>query len=151
MQQLLVFIHYNGEWTDSFTFQNFQVTGIQIPTDCTYQNLINSISDRLKVQNEENEVQINYQVKQQYPRLAIEDDSSLHFYIQLKNTEADQTKFPLCITIKKEKDNNFFNFTPTTTVLQSEQQSTSTKNTETASDIIVYAKTIGKQNNNSEQ
>ena len=78
MQQLLVFIHYNGEWTDSFTFQNFQVTGIQIPTDCTYQNLINSISDRLKVQNEENKVQINYQVKQQYSRLAIEDDSSLH-------------------------------------------------------------------------
>ena len=78
MQQLLVFIHYNGEWTDSFTFQNFQVTGIQIPTDCTCQNLINSISDRLKVQNEENKVQINYQVKQQYSRLAIEDDSSLH-------------------------------------------------------------------------
>ena len=52
---------------------------------------------------------------------------------------------------KKEKDNNFFNSTPTTTVLQSEQQSTSTKNTETASDIIVYAKTIGKQNDNNEQ
>ena len=27
MRELLVFIHYNGEWTDSFTFQNFQVTG----------------------------------------------------------------------------------------------------------------------------
>ena len=26
MRELLVFIHYNGELTDSFTFQNFQVT-----------------------------------------------------------------------------------------------------------------------------
>ena len=27
MWELLVFVHYNGEWTNSFTFQNFQVTG----------------------------------------------------------------------------------------------------------------------------
>ena len=64
MDQLLVFIHYNGQWNNAFTYKNFQVTGIQIPNNCTYQNLIKLVSTHLKIENEEKLLQINYQVKE---------------------------------------------------------------------------------------
>ena len=81
MENLLVFIHYNGKWTNDFIYKKFQVTRIQIQKNCSYQRLIKMISQHLKIQNEEKTLEISYQVKEQYPPLQIEDDSSLMFYI----------------------------------------------------------------------
>ena len=116
------------------------MTGIQIAKDWSYQKLMNIISDRLKIQNEEFEMQISYQVKENYPALEIQDDSTLLFYTQLKSTESDHTKFSLCIKLKKRENNNtFFTSTPRATISQSDQQSTSTNNMEFVSDIIHFA------------
>ena len=73
-----------------------------MPKDCNYQNLIKIISKHLKVQKDEYKLQIAYQVKEQYPTLEIEDDSTLMFYMQLKNTESDSTKYPLCIIFQEK-------------------------------------------------
>ena len=71
----------NRQWTDDFIFKNFKVTGIQMPKDCSYQNLIEIIFERLKVQKDEYKLQIAYQVKEQYLALEIEDGSTLMFYM----------------------------------------------------------------------
>ena len=97
------------------------------------------------MQNEDFEMQISYQVKANYPALEIQDDSTLLFYIQLKSTESDQTKFPLSIKLKKRENNNiFFTSTPAAAISQSQQQSTSTNNMESISDIIDVASQIEK-------
>ena len=97
------------------------------------------------MQNEDFEMQISYQVKANYPALEIQDDSTLLFYIQLKSTESDQTKFPLSIKLKKRENNNiFFTSTPAAAISQSRQQSISTNNMESISDIIDVANQIEK-------
>ena len=107
------------------------------------------ISERLKIQNEENTLQISYQVKEQYPALQIKDDSRLMFYIQLKATESDTIKYPLSITSNSKKS-NFYETTPTTTKT-SEHHSTSRKGSDTTSDILHYATLNGKENSVNEE
>ena len=144
MGKLLVFVHFDGQWIDDSTYKNFKSTGIQIPNDCTYDKLIAIISERLKFEKEENEIHISYQVKEEYPNLQIEDDSTLQFYIQLKSEESNCTKYPLCITLQiKEKASNSFQ-TQETTPATSQNQSTEIRTTDTSSNIYEYAKQLGK-------
>ena len=115
MEKLLVFIHFDGRWIDDSTYRNFKSTSIQIPTDCTHDKMITIISERLKFEKEENKVHISYQVKEKYPNLQIEDDSTLQFYIQLKSTKYDCTKYLICITLQlKEKASTNFQTQKTT-------------------------------------
>ena len=141
----MVLIHYNGEWIDNFIYKKFQVTGIQNQENYSYQRLIKAISKLLKIQNEEKTLEISYQVKEQYPALQIKDDSRLMFYIQLKATESDTTKYPLCIT-SNSKESNFYETTPTITKT-SKHHSTSRKRSDTTSDILHYTTPNGKENN----
>ena len=78
-------MHYEGQWDDDLQYRNFKITGIQIPKECSYEKLITTISERLKFEQDEKEIQISFKVKEEYPALKIEDDSNLLFYIELKN------------------------------------------------------------------
>ena len=83
-------------------------------------------------------------MKEQYP-----DDSSLMFYIQLKATESDTTKYPICIT-SNSKQSNFYETTPTK-IKTSENHSTSRKGSDTTSDILHYATLNGKERSQNEE
>ena len=88
-------------------------------------------------------------MKEQYPPLQIKDDSSLMFYIQLKATESDTTKYPLCI-ISNLKECNFYDTTLTITKT-SKHNSTSRKGSYTTSNIFHYATLNGKENSVNEE
>ena len=93
-------MNYEGQWDDDLQYRNFKVTGIQIPKEFSYEKLITTISEHLKFEEDRKEIQISYKVKKEYPALKIEDDSSLLFYIELKNKEPECTKYPLCISLQ---------------------------------------------------
>ena len=125
------------------------MTRIQIQKNYSYQRLIKTVSQRLKIQNEEKTLEISYQVKEQYPPLQIKDDSSLMFYIQLKATESDTTKYLLFIT-SNSKESNFYETIPTIKKT-SEHHSTSRKGSDTTLNILHYATLNGKENSVNEK
>ncbi|KAL2538555.1 Uncharacterized protein Fot_19946 [Forsythia ovata] len=49
---------------------------------------------------------VQYQIIASGPLIEINTDSSLYFYIQVKQGETDLTKFPLCVDIEKVNRND---------------------------------------------
>ena len=135
MENLLVFMHYEGQWDDDLQYINFKVTSIQIPKEYIYEKLITAISECLKFEEEKKEIQISYKVKEEYPALKIEDDFSLLFYIELKNKKPECTKYPLCISLQKKNDSNILQNTPPT-IAAPQNLSTDTRTIPKNSDIV---------------
>ena len=53
-----VCVYYNGVWENRYTYSNFEVTGILIPSDCRYMYLIKTITKRLKLSVTTSDVEI---------------------------------------------------------------------------------------------
>ncbi|XP_055961512.1 uncharacterized protein LOC130015425 [Mercurialis annua] len=102
MESLLVMIQHNGKWIEANKYEDFEVIGIMIPQDTSYLNLLEIISKELKLNLQEQRIQIKYQVKIQYPPLKITDDSSFKFYMEIKKMQTDFTMYPLCVDISSD-------------------------------------------------
>ncbi|GER24498.1 adenylosuccinate synthetase [Striga asiatica] len=107
MGTTLIFLHHNGHWIDLQIYTDYDVCGIVVNNDCSFSVLCDIIADKLKINLADKNLIIKYQVKEAYPSVEIETDSSLKFYLELKQREPDFTKFPLCITITRKEVSNF--------------------------------------------
>ncbi|XP_055961845.1 uncharacterized protein LOC130015536 [Mercurialis annua] len=112
MENIPVFIHYNGEWNQSMDYINFDVTGMVLPDECDYISLLQKLNNQLESNQRATEIEVKYQVKNEYPPLKIQDNVTLFFYKELKKQDGDCTKYPLCISFaKSQRDVNFFDST----------------------------------------
>ncbi|XP_050211806.1 uncharacterized protein LOC126661964 [Mercurialis annua] len=102
MESLLVMVQHSGQWIEENTYADFQVIGIMIPKDSSYLDLLNQISNELKLKLQEQRIEVKYQVKNQYPPLKITDDSSFKFYMDIKKMQTDFTMYPLCIDVHSD-------------------------------------------------
>ncbi|KAL2522903.1 uncharacterized protein Fot_26826 [Forsythia ovata] len=105
MDSINVFVYYNGECDQSRSYNNYSIVGIVVPLDCSYVNLVGIIMKELKLDDSDSRLTIQYQVIATGPLIQIDTDSSLYFYIQVKQGGTDLTKFPLCVDIEKVNRN----------------------------------------------
>ncbi|XP_050223969.1 uncharacterized protein LOC126673758 [Mercurialis annua] len=99
MESVLVMIQHSGKWVEANRYEEFEVIGVMIPQDLTYLNLVNLISEELRLNLVYQKIEIKYQVKTEYPPLKIIDDSSFKFYLEIKKKQTDFTMYPLCIIV----------------------------------------------------
>ena len=101
MEIIPIFIHHNGKWNKEMEYADFDVTRITIQLNCSFDEMLQIISEQLRIEIDFQQMVIQYKVRKNYPPLKIEDNATLFFYLQLKKKEHDFTKFPLCIIIHR--------------------------------------------------
>lgn len=99
MENIAVIVQHGGQWNENQNYINFKVCGLLIPSNCTYNNLLELILNELMLSPESSTTKIEYQVRDSYPPFDIANDCQLMFYIELKKREPDFTRYPLCLTI----------------------------------------------------
>ncbi|KAL2513031.1 Uncharacterized protein Adt_18631 [Abeliophyllum distichum] len=97
MELINIFLHYNGEWNETYEYKNFKKAGILVPLECTFNMLVEEIYLELELNQTMMEITIQYQVKHNDPPIKIKTTKSLVFYFELKRKHKDFTSFPLCI------------------------------------------------------
>ncbi|KAL2522223.1 uncharacterized protein Fot_26146 [Forsythia ovata] len=101
MDPVSVLVYYDGEWNHTRSYADYENVGIILPLDCTYVKLVEIILKVLKRDHLQHSIKIQYQVMENGPLIEICSDSSVYFYIQVKKTESNLTKFPLCVDVEK--------------------------------------------------
>ncbi|XP_050224634.1 uncharacterized protein LOC126674254 [Mercurialis annua] len=155
MENILVFVHYNGRWNQNMEYIDFEPIGIVVNTACDYNNFQEILYKQLQINHMSTLLEIKYQVRSNYPPLKISDNVNLSFYLELKKNESDCMKYPLCIsTTTSQKEVSFLDSTFTLSnadIPHSEYASKSTFEIGSTSDkqgeipdLIHYAKMISK-------
>ncbi|KAL2500678.1 uncharacterized protein Fot_34526 [Forsythia ovata] len=101
MEPVTVLVDYDGEWNHSRSYDAYAIVGIIVPLECSYVKLVDIIMKELKTNQSQHAIKIQYQVMDNGPLIEICSDSSVYFYIQVKKTESNLTKFPLCVDVEK--------------------------------------------------
>ncbi|KAL2502978.1 uncharacterized protein Fot_36826 [Forsythia ovata] len=101
MGSISVLVYYNGKWDRSRCYNDYSMVGITVPLDCSYMALLGIIMKELKMDDFEYRITVQYQVLANGPLIQIDTDSSLYFYIQVKQGETNLTNYPLCVDIEK--------------------------------------------------
>ena len=97
METIPILIQSNEKWDDNKNYVDFEPSGELIPRNCKYEELVHTLLLQLRCNPATTQMQLQYQVKDDYPPLKIVDDASLLFYLQLKMNESDFTRYPLCV------------------------------------------------------
>ncbi|XP_050232912.2 uncharacterized protein LOC126681415 [Mercurialis annua] len=101
MEIIQVLMQHDGQWTEDGKYINFKITGILLEIDCTFESFIELVYQHLQIQETDTQLDIQYLVSDDYPPIKIKDEGSLRFYIQLKRSEMNFTKYPICIILNK--------------------------------------------------
>ncbi|XP_050211388.1 uncharacterized protein LOC126661576 [Mercurialis annua] len=157
MENILIFVHYNGEWNQNMEYINFEAMGMLVQQESSYRNFVEILSQQLNINHMSTLLEIKYQVKINYPPMKITDNGSLKFYLELKKNATDCMIYPLCVSVASSgREIAFFDttFKVSNADIQSAQQSasatkstheigsTSEKQKEAISDVILYAKSL---------
>ncbi|KAL2470790.1 Uncharacterized protein Adt_38926 [Abeliophyllum distichum] len=97
MELINIFLHYNGEWNETYEYKNFKKAELLVPLECTFNMLAEEIYLELELNQTIMEITIQYQVKHNDPPIKIKTTKSLVFYLELKRKHKDFTSFSLCI------------------------------------------------------
>ncbi|KAL2553173.1 uncharacterized protein Fot_06792 [Forsythia ovata] len=100
MDHVSVLVYYDGEWNHTRSYEAYENVGIILPLDCTYVKLVEIIMKELKRDQSQHATKIQYQVMENGPLIEICSYRSVYFYIQVKKTESNLTKFPLCVDVE---------------------------------------------------
>ena len=49
MQIMLVFVHHKGRWNEVMDYVDFEVTGITMQTNCSFNEVVKILSDQLQI------------------------------------------------------------------------------------------------------
>ncbi|XP_050222652.2 uncharacterized protein LOC126672738 [Mercurialis annua] len=101
MEFIQVLMQHDGQWTEDGKYTDFKMTGILLEMNCTFNSFIELVYQSLQVQDTETELDIQYLISDDYPPVKIADERSLRFYIQLKKSELNFTRYPICIILNK--------------------------------------------------
>ncbi|KAK6123079.1 hypothetical protein DH2020_043182 [Rehmannia glutinosa] len=100
MEQIPTVVYHNGQWGENGEYRNFEITGILIPMDNTFNTLREILEQQIQYKKDVEAMHIRYKLTETLPPLKIESDYNLKFYLEVKNKETDWMKFPLCIDIQ---------------------------------------------------
>ncbi|XP_055961863.1 uncharacterized protein LOC126681856 [Mercurialis annua] len=165
MENIMIFVHYNGEWNQNMEYKNFEAMGMLVRKESDYTEFLQILSQQLNMNHMSTCLDIKYQVKSNYPPMKITDNVSLSFYLELKKNTADCMMYPLCISFESSgKELAFFEttFNVSNADIHSAQQSasaaksaheiesTAEKEREDISDVIQYAKFMSNNFNDDE-
>ncbi|KAM6554586.1 hypothetical protein CsatB_012398 [Cannabis sativa] len=94
-----VMIFYNGQWVDKTNYTDFEVTGILIPSKCSYNLLAQTICSTLGLDRSKQNIDVQFQIKSGIPPMKITDDNGCRFYEQIRKKDDDETKYPMMVNL----------------------------------------------------
>ncbi|XP_050229457.1 uncharacterized protein LOC126678608 [Mercurialis annua] len=144
MTTFKILVYYNGEWDEGFRYSNYRIKGILVKDDADFETLKSMICGMLKVNNWETKLEIKYQLEPNQQPLDIEDNESLHFYIEMKRDEARTTNFPLCVTRIQIEDQQLVDINCVPVQNTNEEQAENFVFSNDTFDIVKYAEMICK-------
>lgn len=108
MEYVNVFLYYGGKWDELNNYNDYSVSGILVPMECTYSKLVEMIVEELNWDPTKDAVSLQYQVNKNMPPIKIYNDHSISFYLELKKKDQDVTKYPLCVDVGPVSQGNIF-------------------------------------------
>lgn len=102
MDVVPAFLYYNGRWnSENNKFIDYKVEGIIIPKNCSYEELISIVAEKIKLDCVVNAYMfdIRFQAKEGHQAMKIEDDDGVRFYWAVMNMEKEVKAYPLCVSV----------------------------------------------------
>lgn len=103
MEEINLFIYYDGRWNEKKNYVDYKLTGIVAPLNVAYKDLLQLVQTKLDLENEDGEIKMEYQINSGSQRSQLQNDMDVHFYSSLKKKD-DVTSFPLCITVETNQN-----------------------------------------------
>ncbi|XP_019267402.1 PREDICTED: uncharacterized protein LOC109244720 [Nicotiana attenuata] len=104
MEPFPVYVLHSGEWEEN-KFTNFVSDCVIIESTFSYNNLVATISEPIRIDCELNILEINFVPKDGLPSILIYNDTGVKVYIELKKKNFNLTEYPLYVTVKEIYDN----------------------------------------------
>ncbi|GMN75127.1 hypothetical protein TIFTF001_052582 [Ficus carica] len=103
MEDVCVFIEYNGQWDDTQSYVGGEMNGILVPESATYVGLIELVRSAIGIRGPVKTIVMRYSVEPGLPFVRIQCDADVKFYIQLKKKDVHVlSKFPITIDVLDE-------------------------------------------------
>ncbi|GMN52528.1 hypothetical protein TIFTF001_021663 [Ficus carica] len=103
MEDVCVFVEYNGQWDGTQSYVSGEMKGILMPESATYVGLIELVKSAIGIRGPANTIVMRYSVEPGLPLVRIQCDADVKFYIQLKKKDVHVlSKFPITIDVLDE-------------------------------------------------
>ncbi|GMN21529.1 hypothetical protein TIFTF001_051134 [Ficus carica] len=100
MEDVCVYVKYNGQWDGTLRYVSGEMKGILVPETATYVGLIELVRS---IRGPTNTIVMRYSVKPGLPLVRIQCDADIKFYIHLKKKDVHVLiKFPITIDVLDE-------------------------------------------------
>ncbi|GMN48446.1 hypothetical protein TIFTF001_017612 [Ficus carica] len=103
MEDVCVFVEYNGQWDGIQSYVGGEMKGILVPESATYVGLIELVRSAIGIWGPAKTIVMRYGVEPGLPLVMIQCDADVKFYIQLKKKDVHVlSKFPITIDVLDE-------------------------------------------------
>ncbi|GMN25226.1 hypothetical protein TIFTF001_043873 [Ficus carica] len=103
MDEVCVFVKYNGQWDGTLRYVGGEMKGILVPVTATYVGLIELVISVIGIRGLDKTIVMRYGVEPGMPPVRIQCDADVKFYIQLKKKDVHVlSKFPISIDVFNE-------------------------------------------------
>jgi hypothetical protein len=97
MEMLPVVVYFNGTWDESNNYTNFEVTGMLVPTSCSFDDLNGLVCSTLNWDFNSISMSIKFQIQKDVPPIIMSGENIFRFYLEVIRRSDEQFKFPLVI------------------------------------------------------
>ncbi|GMN45026.1 hypothetical protein TIFTF001_014208, partial [Ficus carica] len=103
MEDVCVFVEYNGQWDGTQSYVGGEMKGILVPESATYVGLFELVRSAIGIRGPAKTIVMRYGVEPGFPLVRIQCDVDVKFYIQLKKKDVHVlSKFPITIDVLDE-------------------------------------------------
>ncbi|GMN51466.1 hypothetical protein TIFTF001_020620 [Ficus carica] len=100
MDDVCVFVKYNGQWDDTLRYVGGEMKGILVSETATYFGLIELVRSAIGIRGPAKTIVMRYGIEPVMPLVRIQCDADVKFYIQLKKKDVHVlSKFPITIDV----------------------------------------------------
>ena len=100
MDEVCVFVNFNGQWDGTLRYVGGEMKGILVPETATYAGLIELVRSVIRISHLDKTIVMRYVVEPRMPPVRIQCDADVKFYIQLKKKDVHVlSKFPISIDV----------------------------------------------------
>ncbi|GMN62595.1 hypothetical protein TIFTF001_031672 [Ficus carica] len=92
MEDVCVFVEYNGQWDGIQSYVGGEMKGILVPESATYVGLIELVRSAIGIRGPTKTIVMRYGVEPGLPLVRIQCDADVKFYIQLKKKDVHVLK-----------------------------------------------------------
>ncbi|GMN62054.1 hypothetical protein TIFTF001_031131 [Ficus carica] len=103
MEDVCVFVKYNGHWDGTLRYVGGEMNGILVPETATYVGFIELVRSAIGIRGPAKTIVMRYGVEPGLPLVRIQCDADIKFYIQLKKKDVYVlSKFSITIDVLDE-------------------------------------------------